>query len=60
MLELLGEAGHWSLVAALMTGFIAMAGHLTGLIVLPRAWKVVGLVVLAALLLLAAIADRLR
>ena len=56
MAELLSEVGHWALISFLLFVFIATAGHLMGLIVLSRAWKISG-VVLAAVLVAFTILD---
>ena len=47
MIELVSEAGNWALICFLLFVFIATAGHLMGLIVLPRAWKISGVVLVA-------------
>lgn len=53
-MALLSEIGHWALIAFLMFVFIATAGHLMGLIVLSRAWKIGGTVLAAVLVIMTA------
>ena len=52
MAAALAEAGHGTLIAFLLGAFIATAGHLMGLIVLSRAWKIAGLLLAAAMVVL--------
>jgi hypothetical protein len=59
-MDLLAEIGHWALIALLMVAFIATAGHLMGLVVLSRAWKIAGALLAAALVLLTVLGFWLR
>jgi hypothetical protein len=49
MASIASQLAHWLLIAALMFGFIATAGHLMGLIIVTRSWNIGGVVGVAVL-----------